>query len=183
MSILNKHKDILLKEFYLDEDGSTVRRAKDGWRDKWKKDDVVVGYKLCSYGYLGVHVPKANTTVNLTHLILLLRGIEIPNGMVVDHIDGNTINNSPENLRITTQALNCRNRKMHCNNTIGYTGITFNKASNSYLVRLTVDKKRIYLGHCFTLEDALVLRNTYLDKRKQDGYTSRHGLEASTTIP
>ena len=92
MSTVKMYKDVLLEEFYLDTDNSTVRRAKDGWGNRWKKGDEVKGYQLCSYGYYGVHIPRTRTTVNLTHLILLLRGVEIPDDMVVDHIDGNSLN-------------------------------------------------------------------------------------------
>jgi len=183
MRTVEKYKEVLLKEFYLDDDGITVRRAKDGWRGKWQKDDEVVGYKLCSHGYLGVHIPRTRTTINLTHLILLLRGIEVPEGMVVDHIDGNTLNNSQGNLRIVAQKVNCRNRKQNRNNTTGHNGITWNKASNAFLVRLYIKGVRKYLGQRKTLTAALKLRDSYLKARKQDGYTSRHGLEGVTTIP
>lgn len=43
--------------------------------------------------------------------------------------------------------------------------------------------KRIYLGQRKTLTEALELRDSYLEERKQVGYTSRHGLERATTIP
>lgn len=183
MSTVNLHKAVLLEEFYLDSDGITVRRAKDGWGKRWKQGDKVEGYKLCSYGYRGVHIPRTRTTVNLSHLILLLRGVEIPEGVVTDHIDGDSLNNSVDNLRLVPQVLNTRNRKKHSNNTTGYNGITYNKVSNSFLVRLALEGKRKYLGQCFTLEDAIKLRDSYNEERKQSGFTSRHGLEGVTTIP
>ena len=183
MATVKKYKNVLLDEFYLDSDNITVRRKKDGWGGKWSKGDEVIGYKLCSHGYVGVHIPRTRTTVNLTHLILLLRGIEIPEGKVTDHIDGNTLNNAPENLRIVEQKYNCRNRKQHINNTTGYNGITWNKASNTYVVRLTINSIRKYLGQRKTLQEAVELAQSYLDKRKEDGYTSRHGEEGATIIP
>ena len=183
MSTVQKYKDVLLNEFYLDTDDTTVRRAVDGWRGKWKQDDAVVGFKLCKHGYKGVHIPRTRTTVNLTHLILLLRGIEIPEGMVSDHLDGDTENNAPGNLRIVAQKTNCRNRKQNRNNTTGHNGITWNKASDAYMVRLYLNGTRQYLGQRKSLTDALVLRDSYLELRKQDGYTSRHGFEGATTIP
>lgn len=183
MLTVNKYKDVLLEEFYLDIDGITVRRAKDGWRGKWKQDDKVIGYKLCSYGYKAVHIPRTRTSINLSHLILLLRGIKIPEGMIVDHIDGNSENNSSSNLRIVEQKMNCRNRIQHINNTSGHNGITWNKASDSYLVRLTIKGTRQYLGQRKSLTEALKLRDSYLEQRKEDGYTSRHGFDGATTIP
>ena len=183
MLTVNKYKDVLLDEFYLDNDGTTVRRTKDGWRGKWKQDDEVIGYRLCTHGYKGVHIPRTRTTVNLTHLILLLRGISIPEGMVTDHLDGNTENNSPDNVRLVDQKTNCKNRKQNRNNTTGHNGITWNKASEAYLVRLCLKGKRHYLGQRKCLTEALKLRDSYIEQRKADGYTSRHGLEGATTIP
>lgn len=183
MLLVNKYADILLNEFYLDTDGVTVRRSTDGWGNRWKQDDKVEGYKLCSHGYEGVHIPKTRTTVSMTHLILLLRGIQIPDGMVVDHIDGNKLNNFPENLRIIPQALNTKNRVQHSNNTSGYTGITWSNSANQFMVRLTLQGKRMYLGCKPTLEEAIELRDSYNLLRTKDGYTSRHGLEGVTTIP
>ena len=183
MSTVNDCAEILFKEFYLDTDNTTVRRATNGWRGRWKVGDKVEGYKLCSHGYVGIHIPRTRTSVNLTHLILLLRGIEIPEGMVSDHIDGDIYNNSPENLRIIPQSLNCKNRIQHRNNTTGYTGITWSKAANQYMVRLTIQGNRKYLGCRPTLEDAVELRDSYNIQRTLDGYTARHGLEGVTTIP
>ena len=180
---VNKYADVLLKEFYLDTDGTTVRRSTAGWGNRWKQGDVVKSYKLCSHGYEGVHIPKTRTTVNMTHLILLLRGIRIPEGMVSDHINGDTTDHSPENVRIIPQGLNTKNRVQHSNNTSGYTGITWNSAANQYMVRLSLQGDRKYLGCRPTLAEAIVLRDSYTELRKEDGYTVRHGLEGVTTIP
>ena len=105
---VNKYRDILLSEFYLDADDITIRRAKDGWRNKYAKGDVVVPFKLCSYGYGGIHIPRTRATIPYHQLLTLLRGIDIPDGCVIDHVDGNSKNNDRANIRVTTQKINCR---------------------------------------------------------------------------
>jgi hypothetical protein len=48
---------------------------------------------------------------------------EIPEGMIIDHIDGDGSNNNINNLRVVTDKLNARNRKMEVRNTTGVTGV------------------------------------------------------------
>ena len=174
MLIVNRYKEVLLKEFYLDSDDITIKRATNGYYSRWKQNDIVFGYKMCSYGYEGIHIPRTRITVNKSHLLTLLRGIEIPDNSVIDHIDGNSTNNLRENIRITSQAVNCRNAKARVNNSTGLNGIVKDR-SGKYIVRLTVNGIRKYLGYRDTIEDALLLRNSYNNVRIQDGYTNRHG--------
>jgi hypothetical protein len=109
MNTINKHKDAILEWFYLDEDDMTVRRAKNGYRGRYAKHDIVVPYRLCSHGYGGVHVPKTRTTVPYHHLLTILRGIAIPYNTVTDHKDGDSDNNDRSNIRVVTQGINCKN--------------------------------------------------------------------------
>lgn len=181
--VVEKYSDVLLKEFYLGTDKSTVLRATNGWRNKWNIGDKVIGYRMNSYGHLGVHVPRTRATINQAELVLLLNGITLKDGEVIDHIDGNPTNNSLNNLRVTTQAINAKNGSIRSNNTSGYNGINWNNASSSYVVRLYIDGKRKYLGQRTTLEEAVTLRDSYNQVRYTNGFTERHGEERATTIP
>lgn len=174
MLAVNKYREILEKEFYLDSDDMTIKRATDGYRGRWKQHDVVSGYTLCSHGYRGIHIPRTRQTVNRSHLITLLRGIHIPDDAVVDHIDGNNTNDARSNLRVTTQSVNCKNGKARPNRSTGHNGITKDK-QGKFIVRLYLNGKRKYLGYRNTLEDALLLRSEYDSQRAAEGYTARHG--------
>ena len=176
MLTVNKYKDVLVEEFYLDKDDSTIRRNKDGWRNKYFRHDIVEPYKLCSYGYGGVHIPRTRTTVSITHLITLLRGIEIPDNKITDHIDGDSLNNSRSNIRITTQKVNCRNSKMKKNNTSGYTGISWNALGNCYIVRKHLRGVRLYGGSSKTLEGAKIILKRMNEEALKEDYTKRHGI-------
>lgn len=48
----------------------------------------------------------------------------IPEGMCIDHIDGNGLNNKLANLRLVTLSLNQRNRRLTKSNKTGISGIT-----------------------------------------------------------
>lgn len=66
----------------------------------------------------------------LTHRIIwILHNGTIEDGYVIDHIDGNTLNNTIKNLRKVKQVINIRNSKMYGSNTSGNTGVRFTQVS------------------------------------------------------
>ena len=77
-------------------------------------------------------------------------------GMVVDHINGNGLDNRKINLRICTQAQNTRNRTVSAGRK--YKGIT-QRTNKSYRVRITVDGRCINVGDYLTEEKAIVAYN------------------------
>ena len=87
-------------------------------------------------------------------------------GYVIDHIDGNTLNNQKINLRICTQSQNCGNQKIPINNTTGFKGVQFNKIQNRYYAQITVNKKNIYLGSFIDPIDAAKAYNEAAIKYK-----------------
>jgi hypothetical protein len=78
--------------------------------------------------------------------------VDAPSGMQVDHIDGNTLNNTRENLRICTVSQNQCNSKVRVDNTTGYKGVTICKSK--YYAQIRHNGKRISLGYYEKPEDA-----------------------------
>lgn len=76
------------------------------------------------------------------------------NGLQVDHIDMNGLNNTRENLRICTRAENARNRIENSNSTSGYKGVSFSKQRNKFESKITINGKTIHLGRFSTKEEA-----------------------------
>ena len=173
-----KYKNDILEWFYLDDDDITIRRAKDdNLKGKFKKDDIVIPFPLKGnkgYDYKGIWIPRIGKNILLPWALMVLRGIEIEDGMVIDHIDGDRTNNSRDNLRLVSQSENCRNRIMRKDNTTGYTGLSFHKPSGRYVVRRTIKGKRIWKSHK-TLEGAIEIWKEVEKLGYTDGYTKRHG--------
>ena len=73
--------------------------------------------------------------------------IKAPKGVMVDHIDGNQLNNQKSNLRLCTQQQNNFNRKKRPNQ-YGYKGVSIDKHNqkNKYRVQIGLKKKFIGLG-------------------------------------
>lgn len=168
---VNKHKQVLLGEFYLDVNNQ-VRRSKDGYLGRFSKDDLATFFQDKNEGYWYIQIPKARATVRRSHLVMLLKGIHIPEGMHVDHIDGNTSNDHPDNLRVVSERTNHCNRKKRSDNTSGITGIRWSDYHGHYVIRRTVNGKRLSRSRK-TLEEAIIVLDELT--KMDSAYSERHG--------
>jgi hypothetical protein len=80
--------------------------------------------------------------------------LNAPEGMKVDHIDGNGINNTRSNLRICTTSENNRNHKLYRSNTSGFKGVSIDKVKMKFQATMDFNKKRIFVGYFDTAEEA-----------------------------
>lgn len=81
-----------------------------------------------------------------THRVHMHRVImKPPSDMVVDHINGNGLDNRRENLRVCTTRENVQNKRMPVHNTVGYKGVTRHH-SGKYQAQITVNGKHKNLG-------------------------------------
>lgn len=68
-----------------------------------------------------------------------------PDGMVVDHINHNTMDNRKNNLRIVTQKINLQNKKgAFKSSRTGVRGVCYHKASNKWYARVYKDRKEVF---------------------------------------
>ena len=80
--------------------------------------------------------------------------------MIVDHINGDRLDNRRENLRIVSGSQNLwnRNNKLNRRNTSGHRGISITK-HGTYVAMLNVNRKHYRLGTFKTLEEAVAAYN------------------------
>jgi len=114
---------------------------------KWNAQ--VVGKKIyASRSFLpeGLHGKKFYKKIYLHRLIM-----DAPDNILVDHIDGNPLNNCRKNLRLAYHRQNSRNQII--NKPVGeYKGV--HKTKNSYAAQIQFNQKHYNLGHFSTAEDA-----------------------------
>jgi hypothetical protein len=72
---------------------------------------------------------------------------------VVDHIDGDTLNNKWSNLRACSQRENCCNQRIRENNRSGRKGAHLNK-HGTWTAQICVNYKKIYLGSYKNIDEA-----------------------------
>lgn len=77
-----------------------------------------------------------------------------PKGMIVDHINGDKLDNRKINLRVCTYSQNQMNRKVPVNNKTGYKGVDFYKKNGKFRAMIFVSSKRLFIGYYDTAKEA-----------------------------
>lgn len=78
-----------------------------------------------------------------------------PPGVMVDHIDGNSLNNTRANLRLCTLTENSWNQGLSTRNTSSFKGVSQMKGRRKcWCTSITVNGKRVWLGAFYSKEDA-----------------------------
>jgi hypothetical protein len=72
--------------------------------------------------------------------------ISAPDEKVVDHINGNGLDNRKANLRVATQAENSRNQRIARHNTSGLKGASLHRQTGKWRAQIVVGGKRYSLG-------------------------------------
>ena len=75
--------------------------------------------------------------------------INAPNGMQVDHINGDTLDNRRANLRLVTSQQNRMNQRLRSDNKTGYKGVFIKKKTGKYTAKIQCGNVIRNLG-CFT---------------------------------
>lgn len=132
---------------------------------------------VSSSGYLIVSIRDSNGLEKKfrVHQIIyyIVSGIEPLS--IVDHRDGDTQNNKFDNLRLTTESGNNRNKRMISNNTSGITGVHWDKSRSkwrTYAVDNSGKKKN--LGRFDDIHEAAAVVQNF--RNNMGGYSDRHGV-------
>lgn len=131
------------------EDGKLYRNgAEVGWLEQ------STGYRRFSY----------NNTKYYTHRVVWFMHHDEWPKYVIDHTDGDKLNNKIENLRNTNQTVNQYNRKrVAYNSKTGVPGVYQNK-KGKFIAQAWIDKKIKYLGIFETLEEAKETRQRAVEE-------------------
>lgn len=111
-------------------------------KEKWYQHN-------CGYA---VRKPRGGPTIYMHREIL-----SCPDGLVIDHINRDPLDNRRSNLRTVKHYVNLQNRPKQKNNTTGFKGVFLDKrakhAKKWYAIK-RVNKKANYLGCYTTAEEA-----------------------------
>lgn len=114
---------------------------------------------------------------NAHRLIWILVNGEIPDGMEIDHQDGDGLNNRLDNLRLVTSSGNKKNRALSRGSVSGYPGVYWVERLGGWVAQLWSEGTYYHLGTHTTLESAVAARKA---KQVELGFHENHGRSAAS---
>jgi hypothetical protein len=133
MIVHNMKKQIVAKTIFDKDDYEKISKY------RWH---FTMGYVKCSRPSIFLHT-------------LILGKIE---GMMVDHVNRNRLDNRKANLRHTTATVNGWNKGKQSNNTSGHVGVSWDKSRNKWESHIKLNGVKKFLGYSVLLEDAVAIR-------------------------
>ena len=108
-------------------------------------------------GYAAISQIYNPHTQKLQTIYMHRQIMSCPQGMDIDHIDHNTLNNQRNNLRICTRSQNMANGLSRKNSSSQYKGVYYCKQTKRWAANLTHEGKVVWLGrHKTEIEAAKV---------------------------
>ena len=80
--------------------------------------------------------------------------LDAPDGVMVDHRNGNGLDNRRSNLRLCTNSQNQANRQKRSSGSAPYRGVTWHKQAGKWQAAVKVGGKNLYLGLFHSAEAA-----------------------------
>lgn len=143
---LYNQKNEKIDEFIIDFDD--IEKVK---YHKWRK----------SHNHVVTGLPAKGNQQDLSHIILEITVKD--SKIVVDHINGNPMDNRKQNLRICSQSENTLNKSFMSNNTSGFIGVSYRKDRDKYDPEIRKGSIRCHLGYTVNKIDA-VYKRLYAEK-------------------
>lgn len=157
----------LFWEWRTEEDFPNVRpRILMSWNKRWVGKEAFTSIGTHGYfcgAFLGKQV--------LAHRVcwILYHGYS-PN-CLIDHINGNRLDNRIKNLRVVDFKTSSRNLSRRTDNTSGATGV-YKSKNGKWFCRIVHEGRKVHLGTFETFEEAVIKRK---EAEVKYGYHENHG--------
>ena len=83
---------------------------------------------------------------------------------IIDHINGNLLDNRRANLRIVNDQQSSFNRGLEIRNKSGFKGVAWNNQRNKWQAKIEINDKKIYLGFFYDKQEAALAYNEAAQK-------------------
>lgn len=148
LSTTNKNNKNYGKYFAMvdDEDFDTLSKF------KWTLNTVIIGNCVKLYAKRNELIEGRQRMLKMHRLIM---GCTKGDGKMIDHKDGNGLNNTRDNLRFCTPSQNQQNRKTRKSH--GYLGIY--KRGSNWCSKICINRKQMHLGSFLDKKSAAIAYN------------------------
>ena len=145
-------------------------------QDRMSFNNKYTGKKIKCVDTSGYLVVGVHYKIHRVHrLIFMYMNGEIPN--LVDHINGDKLDNSWNNLRSATKSENSKNSFISRANTSGYTGVYFCNTNKNWVAQISINGKTKNIGRFTTPSEAANARASLYEGNE---YSKRHGEERAS---
>ncbi|MBT9571084.1 MAG: HNH endonuclease [Pseudomonas umsongensis] len=100
---------------------------------------------------------------------------EIPDGMLIDHVNGIRTDNRIENLRLVDTLGNTRNNAKSAKNKTGHVGVSWCKAVGKWRAQIGVNNRQVWIGSFDDFDQAVAARKA---AELAHGFHVNHGRAA-----
>jgi len=134
--------------------------ATKGWAKVDKEDYKVLAeltWGSSTKGYACRRVYLGHNKYVMEHMHRTV--IDVPEHMLVDHINGDKSDNRKSNLRLATNSQNQMNRKPNKNSSSKYKGVSWHKRDKRWRASIGCEREKYHLGSFDTEEEAALAYN------------------------
>lgn len=104
-------------------------------------------WHITNTGYVAARI---SNKIVLLHRLLT----GAPPDTVVDHINGDRLDNRRANLRVVSQGMNSQNQRLSGASSSGYRGVSWDRQRNKWIAQATLHGRHIFIGRFDTIEQA-----------------------------
>ena len=167
---VNYNNEEFMNEFYYDETSpSFLRRFNGEIAGSIRKTKLHSWYVKFNGKAYAVH-----------RVIWYIKHGSVSPDKVIDHIDGNSLNNNIKNLREVYQSENNKNHGIQSNNKTGTTGVYYETVSDRFIVTWSeqgVNRSKSFSVKKYGFDEAFSLAKQFRENKLVEltGYSNRHG--------
>lgn len=159
--------------WYEEKTGKPFSTKRSGSGNKGRTDFPLRALKAETNGYYRVRIN--GKTARYHRLVYEFFESEIPEKMVIDHIDGNKSNNLISNLQVLSVQKNLQKMTIVSSNKSGFPGVHWHKTHNKWFVSIRTNGKPKHLG---SFTSKLSAYSAYLEAK-----VKYHGPKSIKLIP
>lgn len=146
---------------FLDDEDAEVVQARV-WGVHFFKNKIISVKRTCyvnaEYG------PMIKSSMFLHQIVMARARITVAKGLVIDHKNGNPLDNRRENLRVCTKQQNFQNQQKRTQKSdlprCDHPGVAWHRVAKKWRASISVKSKKVSLGTFSTMEEAIVARKS-----------------------